>query len=289
VAEEYAAVDPSTTLPVVGPSAPSGDPLTDILRREARALLAQAVEAELAAYLQARAHLKDDSGRQQVVRNGYLPERTVLTGVGPVEVKQPRVRDRRPAAERETFSSAILPPYLRKTKTLEDLKRASPSREVAEGCSTPFGVVGFAPSPIPRRPAATCSTPFGVVVGFAVQDPGRGRPPAVLNAFRRRRRLRADLLLQRDQVGLVLNAFRRRRRLRLRDQGLQPRAPGVLNVFRRRRLRAAGEGRGDEPDTVLHAFRRRRRLRQRHAGDARRQDGAQRLSASSSASLVGGL
>ena len=114
-------MDQSTTLPLAGPSAPGDDPLTDILRRGARTLLAQAIEAELAAYLQERAHLKDGAGRQQVVRNGYLPERTVLTGIGPVEVKQPRVRDRRPAEQREAFSSAILPPYLRKTKSLEDL------------------------------------------------------------------------------------------------------------------------------------------------------------------------
>ena len=121
MAEEYAAVGQSTTLPIAGPSAPDDDPLTDILRRGARALLAQAVEAEVAAYLQARSHHKDEAGRRQVVRNGHLPERAGLTGVGPVEVKQPRVRDRRPAGERESFSSAILPPYLRKTKSLEDL------------------------------------------------------------------------------------------------------------------------------------------------------------------------
>ena len=114
-------MDESTTLPLAGPSAPNDDPLTDILRRGARTLLAQAVEAEVAGYLQARAHLKDEAGRQQVVRNGRLPERTVLTGVGPVEVQQPRVRDRRPAEQREAFSSAILPPYLRKTRSLEDL------------------------------------------------------------------------------------------------------------------------------------------------------------------------
>src|SRR5262249_8302286 len=59
--------------------------------------------------------------RHQVVRNGYLPQRTLLTGVGPVEVKQPRVQDRRPATQREKFSSAILPPYLRKTKSIEEL------------------------------------------------------------------------------------------------------------------------------------------------------------------------
>jgi transposase-like protein len=84
-------------------------------------MLAQAIEAEVAAYLDARSQLQDEAGRQQIVRNGYLPQRNVLTGVGSVEVKQPRVHDRRPAAEREKFSSAILPPYLRKTKSLEEL------------------------------------------------------------------------------------------------------------------------------------------------------------------------
>jgi transposase-like protein len=56
-----------------------------------------------------------------VVRNGYLPERTIQTGVGPIDVKQPRVRDRRAEGEREKFSSAILPPYLRKTRSIEEL------------------------------------------------------------------------------------------------------------------------------------------------------------------------
>ncbi len=114
-------MDESTTLPLAGLSAPGDDPLTDILRRGARTLLAQAIEAEVADYLQARAHLKDEAGRQQVVRNGHLPERSIQTGVGPVEVRQPRVRDRRPVEQREAFTSAILPPYLRKTKSLEDL------------------------------------------------------------------------------------------------------------------------------------------------------------------------
>jgi len=94
-------VDESTPLPIAGPSTPDNDPLTDILRRGARSLLAQAIEAEVAEYLDARAHLRDQAGRRQVVPNGHLPERTVLTGLGPVEVKQPRVRDRRPAHERE--------------------------------------------------------------------------------------------------------------------------------------------------------------------------------------------
>lgn len=84
-------------------------------------MLAQAIEAEVAVYLDARSELRNEAGRHQVVRNGYLPQRTVLTGIGAVEVEQPRVRDRRPVAEREKFSSAILPAYLRKTKSMEEL------------------------------------------------------------------------------------------------------------------------------------------------------------------------
>src|SRR3954453_6963862 len=101
---------------------PTGqDVLTEVLRDGARRMLAQAVEAEAAAWIQAHADLKDEAGRQQVVRNGHLPERTLQTGLGPIEVRQPRVRDRRPADRREAFTSAILPPYLRKTRSLEEL------------------------------------------------------------------------------------------------------------------------------------------------------------------------
>jgi transposase-like protein len=84
-------------------------------------MLAHAIEAEVATWIDAHAHLTDQAGRRQVVRNGHLPERAIQTGIGPVEVKQPRVRDRRPADERESFTSAILPPYLRKTRSLESL------------------------------------------------------------------------------------------------------------------------------------------------------------------------
>ena len=97
------------------------DVLTDVLRLGAQRLLAQAVQAEVDEYLAARQDVRDAAGRRQVVRNGSLPERTITTGVGPVPVQQPRVRDRRPAGQRETFRSAILPPYLRKTKSIEEL------------------------------------------------------------------------------------------------------------------------------------------------------------------------
>ena len=120
-AEEYPAMSQSTTEIRIVPLAPSQDVLTDLLRDGARRLLAQAIEAEVAAWIDDHAHLKDDQGRRQVVRNGHLPERAIQTGIGAVEVQQPRVRDRRPADQREAFTSAILPPYLRKTRSLEGL------------------------------------------------------------------------------------------------------------------------------------------------------------------------
>lgn len=99
----------------------SQDVLTDILRDGAQRLLAVAVVAEADRWIEERKQHVDEQGHRQVVRNGYLPERTIQTGVGAVNVKQPRVRDRRPEGQREKFSSAILPPYLRKTRSIEEL------------------------------------------------------------------------------------------------------------------------------------------------------------------------
>jgi len=80
------------------------DSLTDILREGARALLAQAIEAEVADFLAQHATLKTANGLQRLVRYGHLPGREVLTGIGPVGVRQPRVRDRQAApAERVRF------------------------------------------------------------------------------------------------------------------------------------------------------------------------------------------
>ena len=83
-------------------------------------MLARAIEAEVANWIDEHAHLCDEAGRRQVVRNGSHPERTLLTGLGPIAVKQPRVQDRRPPGQRETFSPAILPPYLRRTKNIDE-------------------------------------------------------------------------------------------------------------------------------------------------------------------------
>jgi putative transposase len=98
------------------------DPLTEVLRNGARALLAHAVEAEVAALLSAHADKLTDDGRQRLVRHGHLPEREIMTGIGPVAVRCPRVRDRvGEGSERIRFSSAILPPYARRSKSLEVL------------------------------------------------------------------------------------------------------------------------------------------------------------------------
>jgi len=98
------------------------DPLTEVLRNGARALLTQAVEAEVAALLSCHADKLTDDGRQRLVRHGHLPEREIMTGIGPVAVRCPRVRDRiGEGAERIRFSSAILPRYARRSKSLEVL------------------------------------------------------------------------------------------------------------------------------------------------------------------------
>ena len=102
-------------------SGPAEDPLTAILRQGAQRLLHQAIEAEVEQWIEDHAHVTDEAGHRQVVRNGRMPTRSIITGVGPIEVSQPRVHDRRPSGERQRFTSRILPPYLRKTKSIEEL------------------------------------------------------------------------------------------------------------------------------------------------------------------------
>jgi transposase-like protein len=97
--------------------------LDAIVREGAERMLRVAIENEVAGFLDRHRDVVDEQGRREVVRNGYLPERTILTGAGPLEVRQPRVRDRRGTAHPDavTFSSAILPPYLRRSKSLDEL------------------------------------------------------------------------------------------------------------------------------------------------------------------------
>jgi len=97
-------------------------PLDSIVRDGARRMLQAALESEVDAFLEEHAVLLDECGRRRVVRNGYLPTREIATGAGILEVSQPRVRDKASIVdERIVFSSKILPPYLRKSRSMEDL------------------------------------------------------------------------------------------------------------------------------------------------------------------------
>jgi transposase-like protein len=97
--------------------------IEQIAREGARRALQKAIEDEVGEYVNAHRNLLDDAGRRLVVRNGHKPPRTILSGLGPMEVVQPRVDDRRVDENgvRFRFTSKILPPYLRKTKVIEDL------------------------------------------------------------------------------------------------------------------------------------------------------------------------
>jgi transposase-like protein len=104
------------------PTQKFSDALTEILQEGARGMLAAALKVEAAAYIQQCEEFLDDMGRRLVTRNGCMPERTIQTGIGDIPVRQPRINDRRvdENGERMKFTSAILPPYLRKTKQMEE-------------------------------------------------------------------------------------------------------------------------------------------------------------------------
>jgi putative transposase len=109
--------------PVTDSSGNEGRSPLDVLVREgARKMLQAALESEVQNFLEQHASRVDDQGRRLVVRNGHLPTREIVTGAGPLEIAQPRVRDKSPeVAERVRFSSSILPPYLRKSRSMEEL------------------------------------------------------------------------------------------------------------------------------------------------------------------------
>lgn len=109
----------STLRALPQPEVKSTDPLTDLLRAGARDLIAQAVEAELQALLEHHGQLKLPDGRQAIVRNGFLPERTIQTGICDVEIKVPKVRDR--SGSGICFNSSLLPPYLKRSGSIEEL------------------------------------------------------------------------------------------------------------------------------------------------------------------------
>jgi len=99
------------------------DVLTEILRQGAEEMLAAAIQNEVQEYLAACADQRDQAGHRLVVRNGYLPQRQIQTGIGQVAVRQPRVNDKHldQNGQRRRFSSKILPPYLRRTRSIDEL------------------------------------------------------------------------------------------------------------------------------------------------------------------------
>lgn len=101
------------------PEVVSNDPLHELIRQGARDLIAHAVETELESLLKQYADVKTPDGRRAVVRNGRLPKRTIQTGVGDVEVQVPKVRDRNGSGIR--FNSQLLPPYLKRAQSLDEL------------------------------------------------------------------------------------------------------------------------------------------------------------------------
>lgn len=113
------AMEESKVIALEKPGADERDELTEVLRQGAWRMLAQTIEVEVEAFVAAHGHIRDEEGRRQVIRNGYLPERSIQTGIGDIAVKAPRVRDRSRSGIR--FTSSILPPYLRRTKSIEEL------------------------------------------------------------------------------------------------------------------------------------------------------------------------
>jgi putative transposase len=112
---------------VVGLPRPGGmvedDPLLTVLREGARQMLTHAIEAEVAAFLAMHAEEVDGEGRRRLVRHGHAPKRALQTGIGPIEIRRPRVRDRgaNDESNRIRFTSAVLPAYLRRAKNIEEL------------------------------------------------------------------------------------------------------------------------------------------------------------------------
>ena len=106
------------------------NPLEELLREGARKLLQEAIEQEVNEYISSHQDDRDEQGYRLVVRNGSLPERTLSTGIGPVDIQQPRVRDGR---EGEEFTSKILPKYMRRVPSIDTLIPALYLRGISTG------------------------------------------------------------------------------------------------------------------------------------------------------------
>jgi transposase-like protein len=153
-----------------------GLPLEELVRRGAREILRQAIEAEVEAFLEAFAGVKRIDGRQAVVRNGSLPPREILTGVGPVQVQVPKVRDRSGTGVK--FHSALAPPYVRRSARVAAalpwlyLKGVS-SGDLGEALEVLVGedAKGLSPAALSRPTAARSGWPSAT--GYA-SPPSRG-------------------------------------------------------------------------------------------------------------------
>ena len=150
-----------TAVPAEFENVSATDALTEILRSGAQKMLQAAIEREVADYIEGRRDIVDGSGRRLVVRNGHLPEREITTGVGPVAVSQPRVRDNRSKKQREVFTPGVLPKYLRKTKSIEDMipwlyLKGISTNDFPEALQSLLGADtrGLSPSTITRLKAA---------------------------------------------------------------------------------------------------------------------------------------
>ena len=108
-------------LSLTNPDPEFQDHLTELLRSGCQEILATALEAEISSFISEYQDLRDDSDRKRIVRNGYLPQRDIQTGLGQVPARVPRSRDRQPGVEPIRFRSTLLPPYIRRTRSIDEL------------------------------------------------------------------------------------------------------------------------------------------------------------------------
>ena len=118
------------------PTGFTSDPFPGVLRDGARKLIQQAIHAELAALMSAFSGERLEDGRARLVRHGYLPEREVMTGIGPVPVKVPRVRDRGAGEDKITFTPSILPRYPQPGSASAGCMRGGARRNRSRSCTS---------------------------------------------------------------------------------------------------------------------------------------------------------
>lgn len=141
-------------------STSNGSLIDEIVREGARRMFAAALEAEVNAHIAELTDQRDDRGRRLVIRNGYHQPRSVTTAAGPVDVKGPRVNDRRideSTGERKRFSSAILPPWCRKSPKISEVLPCSTCTVCPPATSCPHSSSSGAARPVSRRPPSPAS------------------------------------------------------------------------------------------------------------------------------------